>query len=191
MNPNYGNDIGRINVGETANTVQITPTYGVGTITGTISNYKTTLTTNSYFRTELKAKLNAGGGTQSYIPVEKIVKTGQSFKIPLAENGLLTGGGNTGGAVVIVNNFIVQRGATSAIGMEAVTAGVTRIEYEITYSYGDEYSVVKTCHHEHPDDKFKDNPTRLYCAFRSDCLTTISSINNINVSPDKIVVLPN
>ena len=190
LNPNYGNDHGRINVGEMTNTIQITPKYGVGTIEGTISNYKTTFTTNSYFRTELKAKLNAGGGTQSYIPVEKIVKTGQSFKIPLLENGLLTGGGNGSGALVIVNNFIVQHGAIDAVGYANGTAGVVRIDYEVTYSYGDEYSVVKTWYDQDKDVTFGDNPTQTFMFFRSDCLTLISSINEINVAPDHIVALP-
>ena len=59
LNPSYGTDIGRINVGENMNTIEITPNFGEGTVEGTISNYKTTFTTNAYFRTELKSKLNA------------------------------------------------------------------------------------------------------------------------------------
>ncbi len=61
LNPSYGNDIGRINVGDKMNTVQITPNFGEGTVEGTISNYKTTFTTNAYFRTELKSKLDKYG----------------------------------------------------------------------------------------------------------------------------------
>ena len=199
LNPSYGNDIGRINVGDKMNTVQITPNFGEGTVEGTISNYKTTFTTNAYFRTELKSKLDnftsSMGGV--YTPVQKFYTTGKDFKInfqgnggnSIVQGGLVIGGGPSPNA--IVNNFIVQRGATNAAGSETTTAGVTRIEYEITYSYGDEYSVVKTCHHEHPDDQFKDEPTRLYAAFRKDCLSLISTITDINVAPDNIVVLPN
>lgn len=197
LNPNYGNDHGRINVGEMTNTVQITPKYGVGTITGTISNYKTTFTTNSYFRTELKAKLDnftsSMGGT--FTPAEKIVMTGQQFKIGLSGgsvaggiNGLVVGGGPSPNTVV--NNFIVQHGAIDAVGYANGTAGVVRIDYEVTYSYGDEYSVVKTWYDQDKDVTFDDNPTQTFMFFRSDCLTLISSINEINVAPDHIVALP-
>lgn len=97
------------------------------------------------------------------------------------------GGGNSGGAYTIVNNFIVQRGATNASGSASVTAGVVQIKYEITYSYGNEYSVVKTWN----DQKgYSDNPTELIYAFRNDNLTMISTIDNIQVAPDNIVVLP-
>ena len=194
LNPSYGTDIGRINVGDNMNTVQITPSFGVGTIEGTISNYKTTFTTNAYFRTELKTRLDnftsSMGGT--YSPVEKIVMTGKDFKInlqgsPVAGgfNGLVVGGGPSPN--VIVNNFIVQRGITNAGGSASVTAGVVQIKYEITYSYGNEYSVVKTWN----DQKgYSDNPTELIYAFRNDNLTMISTIDNIQVAPDNIVVLP-
>ena len=202
LNPSYGTDIGRINVGENMNTVQITPNFGEGTVEGTISNYKTTFTTNAYFRTELKSKLNAGNGTDSYSPAQKIITTGKDFKINWSGTqgsvagvgghsdvvgGLMYGGGNSGGAYTIVNNFIVQRGATNAFGSASVTAGVVQIKYEITYSYGNEYSVVKTWN----DQKgYSDNPTELIYAFRNDNLTMISTIDNIQVAPDNIVVLP-
>ncbi len=202
LNPSYGTDIGRINVGDNMNTVQITPSFGVGTIEGTISNYKTTFTTNAYFRTELKSKLNAGNGTDSYSPAQKIITTGKDFKINWSGTqgsvagvggnsdvvgGLMYGGGNSGGAYTIVNNFVVQRGATNAGGSASVTAGVVQIKYEITYSYGNEYSVVKTWN----DQKgYSDNPTELIYAFRNDNLTMISTIDNIQVAPDNIVVLP-
>lgn len=202
LNPSYGTDIGRINVGDNMNTVQITPSFGVGTIEGTISNYKTTFTTNAYFRTELKSKLNAGNGTDSYSPAQKIITTGKDFKINWSGTqgsvagvgghsdvvgGLMYGGGNSGGAYTIVNNFVVQRGATNAGSSASVTAGVVQIKYEITYSYGNEYSVVKTWN----DQKgYSDNPTELIYAFRNDNLTMISTIDNIQVAPDNIVVLP-
>ena len=202
LNPSYGTDIGRINVGDNMNTVQITPSFGVGTIEGTISNYKTTFTTNAYFRTELKSKLNAGNGTSAFSPAQKIITTGKDFKINWSGTqgsvsgvggnsdvvgGLMYGGGNSGGAYTIVNNFVVQRGATNAGGSSSVTAGVVQIKYEITYSYGNEYSVVKTWN----DQKgYSDNPTELIYAFRNDNLTMISTIDNIQVAPDNIVVLP-
>lgn len=202
LNPSYGTDIGRINVGDNMNTVQITPSFGVGTIEGTISNYKTTFTTNAYFRTELKSKLNAGNGTSAFTPAQKIITTGKDFKINWrgtqgsvsgvggnsdVVGGLMYGGGNSGGAYTIANNFVVQRGATNAGGSSSVTAGVVQIKYEITYSYGNEYSVVKTWN----DQKgYSDNPTELIYAFRNDNLTMISTIDNIQVAPDNIVVLP-
>ena len=202
LNPSYGTDIGRINVGENMNTIEITPNFGEGTVEGTISNYKTTFTTNAYFRTELKSKLNAGNGTDSYSPAQKIITPGKDFKINWSGTqgsvagvgghsdvvgGLMYGGGNSGGAYTIVNNFIVQRGATNAGGSASVTAGVVQIKYEITYSYGNEYSVVKTWN----DQKgYSDNPTELIYAFRNDNLTMISTIDNIQVAPDNIVVLP-
>ena len=198
LNPSYGTDIGRINVGENMNTVQITPNFGEGTVEGTISNYKTTFTTNAYFRTELKSKLDnftsSMGGTFS--PAQKIERTGKDFKIPFsgsstgvigsnAVTGLCVGGGPSPNTVV--NNFVVQRGATNAGGSASVTAGVVQIKYEITYSYGNEYSVVKTWN----DQKgYSDNPTELIYAFRNDNLTMISTIDNIQVAPDNIVVLP-
>ena len=159
LNPSYGTDIGRINVGENMNTIEITPNFGEGTVEGTISNYKTTFTTNAYFRTELKSKLNAGNGTSAFTPAQKIITTGKDFKINWSGTqgsvagvggnsdvvgGLMYGGGNSGGAYTIVNNFIKQRGATNTGGSASVTAGVVQIKYEITYSYGNEYSVVET-----------------------------------------------
>ena len=197
LNPSYGTDIGRINVGDNMNTVQITPNFGEGTVEGTISNYKTTFTTNAYFRTELKTRLDnftsSMGGT--YSPAQMIRITGKDFKINFqggsagldtsAVTGLCVGGGPSPDTVV--NNFIKQRGATNAGGSASVTAGVVQIKYEITYSYGNEYSVVKTWN----DQKgYSDNPTELIYAFRNDNLTMISTIDNIQVAPDNIVVLP-
>ena len=188
LNPSYGSDLGRVNVGDKMNTVEITPKFGVGTIQGTISNYKTTFTTNGFFRSELQEKLNVGPGTSGYRPVQKITTTGKDFKIPLME--LIVGGGNSQGASIIVNNFIVERGKDYGGGSADYTAGVSRIEYEITYSYGDEYSVVKTRRYENTDEMFSDDPTKLYIAFRSDCLTLIKSITDINLTPDNIVIFP-
>ena len=195
LNPSYGSDLGRVNVGDRMNTVEITPKFGVGTIQGTISNYKTTFTTNAYFRSELKAKFSANGSISGFQPVQKITTTGKDFKIPLM--GLIVGGGNSQGASIIVNNFIVERGQNYGGGLGNVSsasanyiAGVSRIEYEITYSYGDEYSVVKTRRYENTDEMFSDNPTKLYIAFRSDCLTIIKSITDINLVPDNIIVYP-
>ena len=188
LNPSYGSDLGRVNVGDKMNTVEITPKFGVGTIQGTISNYKTTFTTNGFFRSELQEKLNVGLGTSGYRPVQKITTTGKDFKIPLME--LIVGGGNSQGASIIVNNFIVERGKDYGGGSADYTAGVSRIEYEITYSYGDEYSVVKTRRYENTDEMFSDDPTKLYIAFRSDCLTLIKSITDINLTPDNIVIFP-
>jgi len=197
LNPSYGTDIGRINVGENMNTVQITPNFGEGTVEGTISNYKTTFTTNAYFRTELKKRLDAGS-IGSYTPANKIVVTGKDFKINwqggsvigtnniVVDKGLVVGGGAPPN--VIVNNFIVQSGATNASGSASVTAGVVQIAYEITYSYGDEYSVVETWNDQ--KGTYGDNPTELLYAFRNDNLTMISTIDNIQVAPDNIVVLP-
>ncbi len=203
LNPSYGTDIGRINVGENMNTVEITPNFGEGTVEGTISNYKTTFTTNAYFRTELKSKLNAGNGTSAFTPAQKIITTGKDFKINWSGTqgsvagvggnsdvvgGLMYGGGNSGGAYTIVNNFIKQRGATNTGGSASVTAGVVQIKYEITYSYGNEYSVVETWNDQ--KGTYGDNPTEFLYAFRNDNLTMISTIDNIQVAPDNIVVLP-
>ena len=203
LNPSYGTDIGRINVGENMNTIEITPNFGEGTVEGTISNYKTTFTTNAYFRTELKSKLNAGNGTSAFTPAQKIITTGKDFKINWSGTqgsvagvggnsdvvgGLLYGGGNSGGAYTIVNNFIKQRGATNTGGSASVTAGVVQIKYEITYSYGNEYSVVETWNDQ--KGTYGDNPTEFLYAFRNDNLTMISTIDNIQVAPDNIVVLP-
>ena len=203
LNPSYGTDIGRINVGENMNTIEITPNFGGGTVEGTISNYKTTFTTNAYFRTELKSKLNAGNGTSAFTPAQKIITTGKDFKINWSGTqgsvagvggnsdvvgGLMYGGGNSGGAYTIVNNFIKQRGATNTGGSASVTAGVVQIKYEITYSYGNEYSVVETWNDQ--KGTYGDNPTEFLYAFRNDNLTMISTIDNIQVAPDNIVVLP-
>lgn len=98
------------------------------------------------------------------------------------------GGGNSGGAYTIVNNFIKQRGATNTGGSASVTAGVVQIKYEITYSYGNEYSVVETWNDQ--KGTYGDNPTEFLYAFRNDNLTMISTIDNIQVAPDNIVVLP-
>ena len=195
LNPSYGSDLGRVNVGDRMNTVEITPKFGVGTIQGTISNYKTTFTTNAYFRSELKAKFSANGSISGFQPVQKITTTGKDFKIPLSQ--LRAGGGYTEAADIVLNNFIVERGQNYGGGLENVSsasanyiAGVSRIEYEITYSYGDEYSVVKTRRYENTDEMFSDDPTKLYIAFRSDCLTLIKSITDINLVPDNIIVYP-
>lgn len=198
LNPTIPNNhFGRIYVGNsTMNTIQINPTYGVGTLTGTISNYETIFTTNSYFRTQLKTKLNAGNGTSGFSPVEKISVNGKDFKIPfqgsgsiLNCNGLIVGGGAP--PETIVNNFICAYGCTQSTGSAAATAGVVRIDYKITYSYGSDYTVIKTWYDQDKSETFGDNPTKTVYGFRNDNLTTVSTINNIQVSPDAIIVYPN
>lgn len=198
LNPNYGSDYGRINVGDNMNTIQITPKFGNGTVEGTISGYKTTFTTNDYFRTELKTRLDmftsSKGGT--FTPAEKITVTGQDFKInwqgsslsgTTAITGLCVGGGPSPN--IVINNFIKERGMTTSTGSFAYTAGVTCIEYEVTYSYGDEYSATKTYKEVNTDDMFKDDPTNFLYGFRNDNLTLISTINNIQLDKDGFVII--
>lgn len=197
INPSLGNDVGRIYI-DRINTIEITPNYGVGTLVGTISNYKTTLTTNNYFRTELKKKLNAGNGTSSFTPSEKLVINGKDFMINnqvtipgSSTTYLWTGGGNTGGAITITNNFIKQSGCTNSVGTMTALAGVVEIDYEIKYSYGSDYSVTVTYRDVAESERFHDNPTTTIYGFRNDNLTTISTISNIQVAPDAIIVYPN
>lgn len=175
--------MGRLYIGDTINTVTITPVFGVGTIEGTISNCTTVMTLNDYIKTNLQAALNAGSGTSSYRVVDTITATGLSFKIPFASNGgvdsasgLFVGGGNYSGAATITNNFIKNHGCQDNGGTASHTAGVTSIQYTVTYTYG-EYSKTLTY-------------TAGGTSFRNDNLTLISTITDIELSETDIVVLP-
>ena len=175
--------MGRLYIGDTINTVTITPVFGVGTIEGTISNCTTVMTLNDYIKTNLQAALNAGSGTSSYRVVDTITATGLSFKIPFTSNGgvdsasgLFVGGGNYSGAATITNNFIKNHGCQDNGGTASHTAGVTSIQYTVTYTYG-EYSKTLTY-------------TAGGTSFRNDNLTLISTITDIELSETDIVVLP-
>lgn len=188
LNPSLSaSDAGRLYVGDTTNTIQITPNYGVGTVEGTISGYKTTFTTNDFFRSELKKKFNAGNGTSSFTPASGIVVTGKDFKIGfcgsadasgIVQGGLFLGGGWTEGGNTIATNFIKQYGCTTSIGSWSATAGVSSIKYEITYSYNNEYS--KSVSYTY---------SKSY-GFRNDNLTAIKTITNISLDKTNIVVYP-
>lgn len=175
---------GRYYIGDTVNTIAVEPTYGVGTIEGVISGYKAELTTNSYFTKNLKAALDAGNGTTAYSPVDVIEVTGKDFKIPYVYlgsnwgNGLVHGSGNDNGATIVAHNFIAKYGCGDACGTMAATAGVTSTKFYITYSYGNDYSVELT----YTDDKSH--------GFRNDNISVISSITEINLDKNGIVMLP-
>ena len=175
---------GRYYIGDTVNTIAVEPTYGVGTIEGVISGYKAELTENSYFTKNLKAALDAGNGTTAYSPADVIEVTGKDFKIPYVYlgsnwgNGLVHGSGNDNGATIVAHNFIAKYGCGDACGTMAATAGVTSTKFYITYSYGNDYSVELT----YTDDKSH--------GFRNDNISVISSITEINLDKNGIVMLP-
>lgn len=175
--------MGRLYVGDTINTVTITPVFGVGTIEGTITDCTTVMTINNYTKTGLNAALNTGSGTSSYSASDKITARGLSFKIPFSGNttadsasGIITGGGNYGAALTIVNNFIKNHGCQDTGGTGSQTAGVSDITYTVTYKYG-EYSKTLT---------YKAGGS----GFRNDNLTLISTITDIELSETDIVILP-
>lgn len=175
--------MGRLYVGDTINTITITPVFGVGTIQGTISDCTTVMTLNDYIKTNLQAALNAGSGTSSYSVVNTITATGLSFKIPFSGNGgvdsaggIFVGGGNYSGAVTIANNFIKNHGCGDNGGTASQTAGVSSVKYTVTYTYG-EYRKTLTY-------------TGGGTGFRNDNLTLISTITDIELSETDIVVLP-
>lgn len=177
LNPSLSSSAaGRVYVGDIQNTIQVNPVYGVGTVEGNISGYKTTFTTNNFFRTKLKAALNAGQSTSGFTPLEAITVANKDFVLPIYR--LIIGGGNDGGARTIVNNFIKNYGCGDRGGSSSSSAGVSSIKYELTYSY-DDYSKTLT---------YTDNTEY---GFRNDNLTAIATITNITLDKTSIVVLPN
>lgn len=176
LNSNLGNAAGKIYVKDTNNTVSVTPTYGVGTVTGAVTDCRTTFTINDFVKTNLGNAFKAGSGTQSYIPKSSMAFDGLTFTIPLKE--FFFGGGIQSNAETIVNNFIKKYGCATATGSASNTAGVTSIKYYITYSYGDEYSKTLT---------YTDTVS---WGFRNDNLTEIATISNITLDKTGIVVVP-
>lgn len=194
LNPSLSSTAaGRIYVGNTDNTVQINPNYGVGTVAGNVSSCRTFFTVNSFTKTELNKSLSASGAG-SFQTSEKLVFDGLSFKIPFLggssvtivegsipityQTCLVIGGGNPVPPQTIANNFIVKYGCGDMGGSSSSTAGVSSIKYEIVYSYGNDYSVTLT---------YTDNVGH---GFRNDGLSSIATITEINVGND-IVVIPN
>ena len=166
---------GRVYVGDTMNTIQVKPEYGVGTIEGNISGYRAEITTNSYFQNNLKSALDVGTGTSNYSPATLIYTEGKDFKIELSAGSRMNPPNSYGGLVygvngdvnalkVVLNNFIKNKGCGDACGILAATAGVTNIKYYITYSFGSDYSV---------ELYWNDDSSH---GFRNDNLATISMI---------------
>ena len=170
--------VGRIHVKDTQNTVQINPVYGVGTVTGTISGYKTTFTTTDWFRTKLKEELDKSSAFKSYSPKETISVTGQTFTLPIASSCLtfLNGGGSSD-VYIVLNNFIRSYGRTNSLGVEYL-AGASSTKYEITYSYGSSYSKALS---------YTDNTL---IAFNCDDVSPISTVTKIELDKTNIVVIP-
>lgn len=167
---------GRIYVGDTANTVSITPFYGVGTVTGTLSNYKVGMHVKAECVTALNNAFKAGYGTSGFYGLQSLAFNGESFTIPLTS--LFSGGGNTPAAEVIVNNFIKQNGCGDYTGSsESTIAAVDIVRFTVTYSYGD-YSKTMT------------SGANVSWGFRNDNLTTISTITDISLDKNEIVVYP-
>lgn len=181
LNPSLSaNAAGRVYVGDTQNVVQITPRYGVGTVQGNISGYKTTFTVNDFTKNNLKSALNAGAGTNAFTVKSTLTVSGQNFTMPfLSVSFFLGGGGNDAGAKTILNNFFKTYGCGDSAGSMSNTAGVTSIKYEITYSYGSDYSKTLT---------YTDSTSY---GFRNDNLSVIKTISEINLDKNNVVVLPN
>lgn len=168
---------GRIYVGDTANTISITPFYGVGTVTGTLSNYKVMMHVKAECVTALNNAFKAGYGTSGFYGLQSLTFNGESFTIPLT--ALFTGGGNTPAAEVIVNNFIKQNGCGDYTGSsESTIAAVDIVRFTVTYSYGD-YSKTLTL-----------PSANVSWGFRNDNLETISTITDISLDKNEIVVYP-
>lgn len=168
---------GRVYVGNTANTISITPFYGVGTVTGTLSNYKVMMHVKAECVTALNNAFKAGYGTSGFYGLQSLTFTGENFSIPLTS--LFSGGGNTPAAEVIVNNFIKQNGCGDYTGSsESTIAAVDIVRFTVTYSYGD-YSKIMTL-----------PSTNVSWGFRNDNLETISTITDISLDKNEIVVYP-
>lgn len=184
INPSIpSSNSGRLYVGDKTNNVEIVPTYGVGTVTGSISNLKLRMIYNSALAEPLTSRLNGNSLTSGYRvrPTGFTVNGAQDgFKFPLTVSTFLTGTGNVEMANIMINNTIYEKSWYEGTGVPSgALAGISSITYTVTYTYGSDYSIEKSYR------------TDTVHNFRRDGVSAIKTITNIAMDKNNIVVLPN
>lgn len=183
LNPSLAEDkTGRLYVKDIENTISINPVYGIGTVAGTVAACKTTFTVHNTTKTRINTLMANGNGTSGLFCVSKIVVNGLTFKIPFVsvagEAGIISGGGNVGGAQMLLNNYIFDSGASDTSTSMGSDCCLSSIMYEITYGYGNDYTENLTW----------TDSTGVY--FNKKGLSAISLIDNIVIDKNEIVVVP-
>ncbi len=175
------NKTGRLYVGNTENTISVTPTYGVGTVEGTVSQYTIRLYLATTTRQRITDLMKSGTGTASFTGKEYADITTTSGKFTFDLFKLVNGGGSSSTydtARTLVNNYVYNRGATdnsTSMGQDCL---FNRVVYTIKYTYGQDYT--KTVTYEDTNGFYMNKKG----------LTQIAVIDNINLDKSEIVVLP-
>lgn len=179
LNPSLAADkTGRLYVGDINNTVSINPTYGTGTVSGTISACKTTFTVHNTTKSRIDTLMTNGNGTSSFFCQSSFSCSGLTFKCPLSVGTIINGGGNNGGAQTLLNNYIYNSGATDTSTSMGYDCCLSSTKYEITYSYGSTYN------------KSLSWTSNSGIYFNKKGLNKIAVIDDINLDKSEIVVIP-
>ena len=172
---------GRLYVGNTQNTIKVTPTYGVGTIEGTITQYTIKLYLAPTTRQHITDLMKSGTGTTNFTGKEyaDVVTTSDKFSFDLFK--LVNGGGSSATydtARTLINNYVYNSGAddnSTSMGQDCL---FNKLVYTVKYSYGNEYN--KTVNYE--------TTSGIYMNKKG--LSKIAVIDDINLDKNEIVVLP-
>lgn len=182
LNPALAADkTGRLYVGNTENTIAISPTYGVGTVEGNIEKYNIRLYLSTTTRQRITDLMKSGTGTTNFTGQEyvDVVTTTDKFTFDLFK--LVNGGGPSSTydtARTLVNNYVYNSGATDTSTSMGQDCLFNRVVYSIVYTYGDDYRA----------DIDYEGTSGIYMNKKG--LNKISVIDDINLDKDQIVVLP-
>ena len=182
LNPAIAADkTGRLYVGNTENTIAISPTYGVGTVEGNIEKYNIRLYLSTTTRQRITDLMKSGTGTTNFTGQEyvDVVTTTDKFTFDLFK--LVNGGGPSSTydtARTLVNNYVYNSGATDTSTSMGQDCLFNRVVYSIVYTYGDDYRA----------DIDYEGTSGIYMNKKG--LNKISVIDDINLDKDQIVVLP-
>ncbi len=182
LNPALAADkTGRLYVGNTENTIAVRPTYGIGTVEGTVSQYTIKLYLSTTTRQRITDLMKSGTGTTNFTGREYADVTTNTGKFTFDLFKLVNGGGPSSTydtARTLVNNYVYNNGATDTSTSMGQDCLFNKVIYTITYTYGQDYT--KTVTYE--------STSGIYMNKKG--LSKISVIDDINLDKDQIVVLP-
>ncbi len=182
LNPALAADkTGRLYVGNTENTIAVRPTYGIGTVEGTVSQYTIKLYLSTTTRQRITDLMKSGTGTTNFTGREYADVTTNTGKFTFDLFKLVNGGGPSSTydtARTLVNNYVYNNGATDTSTSMGQDCLFNKVIYTITYTYGQDYTKNVTY----------ESTSGIYMNKKG--LSKISVIDDINLDKDQIVVLP-
>lgn len=182
LNPALAADkTGRLYVGNTENTIAVRPTYGIGTVEGTVSQYTIKLYLSTTTRQRITDLMKSGTGTTNFTGREYADVTTNTGKFTFDLFKLVNGGGPSSTydtARTLINNYVYNNGATDTSTSMGQDCLFNKVVYTITYTFGQDYT--KTVTYE--------STSGIYMNKKG--LSKISVIDDINLDKDQIVVLP-